>query len=726
MRRALGRLLGVVLSLVLVSVIALAALSKLAEALGRQGHNERRLPLFVNTRPSNVHDRAEHAISELTQGRNVAAAEQELVRLGGAALPHVLPKLDELRPAVRGRVATALGPVAERMELGRASELSSPERAIAFWGRFWQDHAFDFRPQVVRRLVRRLAERSSALARDDIVRLDTYAVPELVAALGRVRTLDDVQRARRVTLILSHVTGRGPVVDRNASVAEARAAARSWRQFFSEEGADFTALDGPRRVTAMFAQTQYGRWLGRVFGLIRIGHERQPALGVQPSQALRSATRYLVSLLLGLGASVIWARLELRLGAPLDGVLRAFAALVIAVPTAFVAGAMQAPQSGWGRGLLATLLTTLLGAAVLSRTQLSRLLDARFREIPWRSLFADALGALPAALPWIATALFGLELALNLDGVARAAYEGLGQADVTAAMSLALGGALVVAAGAAGADLVIGRAVAVERQPALIEVGGLGRTRLLWGGLATILVLGVFGANWSSLPSSSTPGWPEVAQGARAFLAYGLITWVVAGLTGFSLGTLAAGGPRPFDAALVRTSELAGALPAVLWAAALAQAFGFGVVLAMLLGILRGIDVAWMLRAELMRRAQGDPELGLRSLGHYPLSAFYRRRLRPAALPALCTLCLTPAWWVAIGAVAWLTGARAIPGQRGWDALFGSTHALTLPAIVAAALISLVTWVLLGFVTALPRKLGAFRASIPPPALSAREPGEGG
>jgi ABC-type dipeptide/oligopeptide/nickel transport system permease subunit len=265
------------------------------------------------------------------------------------------------------------------------------------------------------------------------------------------------------------------------------------------------------------------------------------------------------------------------------------------------------------------------------------------------------------------------------------------------------------------ADGVLGWAVPVQRQPALIEVGGRARKRLVWSGIGTALLLGVFGAGWSGAGSGvQGPGWSEVAQGARALLGYGLVTFVTAGVTGLLLGASSANGPRSLDAALVRTVEVAGALPAVLWAAAVGQTLGSGLVFAVVLGGIRGLDVAWTLRAELLRRAHHDDELGLRSLGHYPLSAYYRHRLRPAVLPALCTLFVTPAWWVATGAVGHLLGPRAIPGKRGWDVLLAGTES-GAASLGAAALIALVTWVLLGFVTAAPRRVGALRSSIPPP-----------
>lgn len=717
MRRALGRLLGVLFTLALVSIGALAAFSKLADALGPNPIRPQRLPLFFNTEPSNVHDRAQIAVQQITRGPNAEAAARDLARLGGAALPHVLPRLDELSPASRGKVAIALGPVAERMGLAKTNELASAERAMVFWTRFWQDHEFDFRPQVVRRLVLRLAERGSGPAREDVVRLDTYALPELVAALGRLRTEQDIERVRRLTGVLTHVAGQGATLDRNATLADAAEIARSWRRFLVEEGADFKTLDGPRRITAMFAQSQYGRWLGRVSGVIRVAHGTRPAFGLGPRVAVESGLRYLGALLGALGLAVLWAKVELRGKSSVRRGLRALAAFAVALPAPFLAGACGVTASGWARTLFAVFATALLGGAALSRIQVSALLDARFGpRIRTRAVLGGALGALPSVLPWVATCLFGLELSLEIDGVARATLQGLRSGDLTPGMTLALGGALGAAAIATLADGVMGWRVQTARPVVLIEVGGAPRARRVRIALAAGLLLGVLSVGWSGAGAGDAPGWDEVAEGARMLLSYGVITCVVAGLSGLLLGFSSASGPRLLDTLLVRGVEVAGALPAVLWAVALSQVVGFGTLLAFGLGLLRGVDVAWMLRAELLRRAYLDRELFPRPAGlRAHLSAYYYRRLRPAALPALCTLFMTPAWWVGLGSAAWLVGTQALPSQHGWGALLGVASAPSAPALVAGSLLGFITWVLLGFVTAVPRRLGGLRSSFPPP-----------
>src|SRR5688500_15481689 len=160
MRYALRRILWIVPTLAAISVLAFWALTRslgppAAPELGpaaRQRLSE--LPRFVNPRPRTVRDLAlEATLTVAENGPGVAAARAELVRLGGAALPHVLPRLDTLPPAGRARVAQALSPVARRMGVGSTAELESPDAAVVFWTRYWQDRAIDFRPAVMRRLV---------------------------------------------------------------------------------------------------------------------------------------------------------------------------------------------------------------------------------------------------------------------------------------------------------------------------------------------------------------------------------------------------------------------------------------------------------------------------------------------------------------------------------------------------------------------------------------------
>ncbi|HWA71284.1 MAG TPA: ABC transporter permease subunit [Polyangiaceae bacterium] len=715
MRRALARLLGVVLTLALTSVVAMAALSSLS-AQGRVDSPQAELPLYFNVAPRNVHDLAQGAVRRLALGHD-AAAERELARLGGAALPHVLPGLAELPSEARGRVARALTPVARRMGVAGDEDLNSPENAIAFWERFWQDRAFDFRPQVVRRMVGRLAQRSNALRVEDILHLDTYSLSELIPALGAIRSVEDVRRAERLTHVLSHVTGRGPLVTLGMSQAEARSAVLAWQSFWLKEGSDFVTLDGPRRVVATFAQTHYGTWVLHALGVLRNpAAQAAGALGIPLRLALFSALRLLVALAGAVVLGAAWVRLE-RTRAPRWGVAtRLLATLLVTLPAPFVAASLGAPEGNLARNAFAVLLTGTLGASLLSRHALPIVNTPGSPSTPrLTQLLATVAGACPSGLPWLMTAALSLELVLELDGAAPIVLDRLAKGDVIPGMSLALGGSSLAVFLVSLAHRAAPKAVPLNlRAPALIEVGGASRRRRWWLGLTTLLLLALFGAGWSR-GNAELGGWSALSEGARALLGYGSLTVLVATVAGLAFGAAAASGPTAFDGALTRTLEVFGGLPTVLWAAALARWFGPGLALALCLGLLRAIDVAWLLRSELFRRASQDQDLGARSLGHLPLSIYLQRRLRPAALPALSAAAMTPAWLLAVAVAGRTASLPASAGAAGWSYLFVRPLAdNTLPCLVAVLLLSLLTWLLLGTITAAPRRVGAARGSVPP------------
>src|SRR5688572_8662354 len=120
MRHVLRRILWIVPTLFVISVCAFWALT--AGARFPVGHHDdadrhplfgaHAPPRFFNPNPTSVNDLAERAMTSIaTNDADAALARVELVRLGGAALPYVLPKLDALDPTGRKRVALALAPL---------------------------------------------------------------------------------------------------------------------------------------------------------------------------------------------------------------------------------------------------------------------------------------------------------------------------------------------------------------------------------------------------------------------------------------------------------------------------------------------------------------------------------------------------------------------------------------------------------------------------------------
>src|SRR6185312_14059126 len=109
------------------------------------------LPRLFNVAPRDVRARAEEAVAAVCLGGPGAEeARRELARLGGAALPYVLPRFDELDQESRRNVAVALAPVARRAGLVSAADADDLGRAVAFWRRFWDDRGIEFRRPSVR------------------------------------------------------------------------------------------------------------------------------------------------------------------------------------------------------------------------------------------------------------------------------------------------------------------------------------------------------------------------------------------------------------------------------------------------------------------------------------------------------------------------------------------------------------------------------------------------
>jgi peptide/nickel transport system permease protein len=264
MAEAIRRLLGLVPVLFVGSIV-------LFFVLGRHPKVERglTLPLFFRQHPVSASTAAEQAMRGAARGS--APAIQALQELGGAALPHVLPRLSELAVAERRRVADALEPVAVRMQIGSYRSGTSLDAALSasrgdvdqrllLWERYYEDHDLDFRPISVERLVRRLSSRRSGMREADLLAVDTYALPYLVRALGRVDGPEDVERVRRLATAIARLSGESSGLPPHPSASEARALATRLRRSFDRDGAKFTELGRFESLTAHVTQTEFGLW----------------------------------------------------------------------------------------------------------------------------------------------------------------------------------------------------------------------------------------------------------------------------------------------------------------------------------------------------------------------------------------------------------------------------------------------------------------------------------
>jgi hypothetical protein len=694
-RRALRRLGSLLLTLFVTSLCALWALS----ALERREPAARSLPNFFNPAPRSARSLSEAALAALAK-QDDATAALELARLGGAALPHLLPRFESLPKLTRERVASALVPVAYRMGIAAPGEITSPSQAAQFWDRFWQDREMDFRPQLVRRLVMRLAEKSSVLRGEDVIQLDTYALPELVGLLEPPGDDAGVQRARRLTAVLAHVTGLPWRVEAETTPAAAAQVVWRWKRFWLESGADFTSPEGAHQVAAMFMQTRYARWLRGFVTPAEGGPFGLTALALR-----RSLLVALFAALVSLGGGALLTRASLGRNPRGAALAQAAGVFFASAPVLLWIAVFGVPAAVFGRELLSVLVAAVPCAAALSILAVRALTRDDSRQ--WSVLFAYLALSLPSILPWLFTSLFSLEVVLDLESAGRTALNGARTGDLRPGMSLALGAALAVALFSANAARIAARCNSTRSAPALIEVGSARARRALIARLAWCGALLALAA--LSLRATGTNN--AVLVLARSLVVFAVITTAVAAALGLSLGALRVRPSRALDSFLSRAVEVRSALPAVVWAAAAAALWGGGVWLAIALGALRALDVAWMYRTELVRSSV-DSEIYAFSGRPTPDPVSFRTR-RSMAGTARASLALTPAWGAALGVAASLLGLS--PERAGWQMLSLSPFNAAAGIPLSLGLLAITSAVLLGWMAPRSRQLGAIRASWPPP-----------
>ena len=459
MRGAIRRMLGGVLVLAAVSLGVFWAAASFDARSELRATPFAALPVFFNGHPVGVRERAADAVRAIANGGHAAIpAELALARLGGAALPYVLPALDSLEPEGRQRVALALTPIALRMEIASEGELSDGAQAVLFWTRFWQDRAIDFRAAGVRHLTTRLAERSIALRREDLIHVDTFALPALIDGLGSVNSAEDVARVRRLNSVLSHVTDSPVVCGPNASIAEARLVVDVWRDFWELHGSEYSVLDGPRRLAATFVETQYGKWLAAV---LRGGMGRTRGGQSALSLVEQGLTTTLFLLLVGMGGGfplgVAWTRFERR--APRLSTRYASAVVgttLAAIPCAVFVQLFATTSAGLlGAASLVTLTTAAWVSRHLARSTMSQSVS------PLAAAFSVSAPLGATYPPFVLSAIVLVELAFRLPGLGRTAALSLASGDVNAWMAASLALALATLLLRQAADLIRPRAEAL-------------------------------------------------------------------------------------------------------------------------------------------------------------------------------------------------------------------------------------------------------------------------
>jgi ABC-type dipeptide/oligopeptide/nickel transport system permease component len=434
-RHALRRLLWTIPTLIGVSLVTFLFLSyvpdptddpatDLAPAERVRLRRERflDLPRFLNTSPEDVRVRAMLAVRAIVEGGpEEAAGRVELSRLGGAALPHVLPSLDALAPEPRARVALALAPVGLRM--GFSSEgLEDPARAVAFWTRFWDDRGIEFRRSSVRSAVRRIARHGGASRAAELYELDTFVLEDVLADLPHPVDKRSFELARALLDIAAHVTGREDRIAPGDDLVTAAACAERWRSFWMVYRNDFVTFDAPSRLAAVLIETRYAKW---AFGAMtrRLGMGEG---GVAVLDAIEQRAPVTLTLVFGAIALAYAAAIPLGLlgaasrGRRRDMVTATVVLVLYAIPTAVLAR-LASPIAG--KGLVVPTLVLSLGLLAAPARQTRAALASALAQEHVRAAMARGASrtralvkhALPFALLPVAT-LATLEAPMALGG----------------------------------------------------------------------------------------------------------------------------------------------------------------------------------------------------------------------------------------------------------------------------------------------------------------------
>jgi ABC-type dipeptide/oligopeptide/nickel transport system permease component len=405
-------------------------------------------------------------------GPDAGAAQAELVRLGGAALPHVIAALDGFDPERRARVAVALAPLAARMRLPNADDAQDPERATGLWRRFWDDRGVEFKPASVRTAIDRLARYRTPSRAAELEALDTFVLPAVFERLPTPRDERTRDVARSLLDLAARVTGRPDVIREQASIDEAAACVARWRAWWLIHESDFRQLDGTARAAAMLKETRYGKWaaaavldlstheveglaLGKLargapvtltilFGAIAIAYSVGITIGVLTAQLRRRRT----DLAVGVSVVVLYATPTAALAAIVLGLGADRGSLFW--PTLIVAAGLCATPARQQRTGIAEAMARehVLAARARGSTRLRALLFHAARQA-----LLTTITLLTVEPPTALAAVFVAEAAFGLDGVGAAVVRAVAERDTSLLMLLSLLAAVVASLVVLASDL---------------------------------------------------------------------------------------------------------------------------------------------------------------------------------------------------------------------------------------------------------------------------------
>lgn len=231
------------------------------------------LPLFINLQPVDARRRVDRLVTKLGHPADRDEAAEELTRIGGAALPHLVPRVAGTEGELRASLLEVMAAIAERC--GLSDDLNAASDPVQFWQEYWDVYGVDYRPARARRLVRRLVRRDDPLAQAELRRLHSYAFPPLMESLDE--SLDGEQAARLITL-LHQLRGSGPVIQPNDEASARRDTVAAWQEWWRRERSRYQTFGRLERVVAVVSETQYFKWVSRIvtfnFGVSQ--HDNRP------------------------------------------------------------------------------------------------------------------------------------------------------------------------------------------------------------------------------------------------------------------------------------------------------------------------------------------------------------------------------------------------------------------------------------------------------------------
>ncbi|MEZ4410820.1 MAG: hypothetical protein R3A52_30715 [Polyangiales bacterium] len=444
----------------------------------------------------NVRDAAERTRNDLAalRGATADAAADRIVRRGSAAWPTVYAALPRLDTARARRALNALARISPRLTGGESAptvtDAASEARATAWWSRFDEARGLDFRPGFAARQAERVTRREGSSARERLVRLGTFALPEVARALDRER---EPEARARLSEALSDITGLSLRVPDDAPEGEVARVADAWGAWWFAERLEYETLPAWERGLGHVLETRYGRWLTSALQgrLGRSAVTRRPVwLELRerlPVSALASGLGGLVAvaavIAFGGGAHLRRRRLRPKLydlaGALLPGLvalLGAWSVLArVAAPTTDLSARMGG-AAGAARLTVTTLLIAAAAGAWLLRPRATLALSfVRAEAEGWltrrarptlrerlrhavRIALASILAPLGLAAPVVILASLAVERVVGLPGMG----------DLTARSLLTLDGPWLIVATLTVVPLLLGRRWALAAMLAVL------------------------------------------------------------------------------------------------------------------------------------------------------------------------------------------------------------------------------------------------------------------